>query len=120
MTEPALVANTVDPEQVENAKRKEKRGAERDLDDVRWVLSDPRGRRFYWRLMGHCSTFKSIIGTDAHMTYANAGRQDVGHFLLEQIELARPEALLEMQLAERKEKENRVPAKKPKENPIDE
>jgi hypothetical protein len=111
---PALVHNTVDPEQVETAKRKEKRGRERDLDDFRAVHSTVQGRRFIWRLLEHCKPFGTVIGADANQTYANAGRQDVGHFLLAEIGDAKPEALLEMQQYARQEAENRVPPKKPK------
>lgn len=31
---------------------------QQEIADFRWLMSDPRGRRFMWRLMGHCKVFQ--------------------------------------------------------------
>lgn len=105
MAEPrAAVRNAADPEQVKEATRKEKDGLKTERDDVRSILETPYGKRFVWRLLAHCGLFESPFGIDERTTNLNIGRGDVGRFVLDQINDARPEALLEMmQDAKRKE-----------------
>lgn len=92
----ALVGNAADEAQVADAKRRETIARTRELEDLRAILDTPAGRRFAWRLLEHCRAFASVRGaTDAHTNY-NAGRQDVGHFVLAEITEARPAALLQM------------------------
>lgn len=91
----ALVGNAADKSQVADAKRKEKLRRERELDDLRAVLALPEGRRLAWRILAHCNAFASIYDDGPRIRY-NAGRQDVGHFLLDEINDAEPEALFTM------------------------
>ena len=91
----ALVGNAADEEQVKEAKKKEKRGRERDLEDLGVVLSGPAGRRFVWRYLGACGVFKTSMTGDSY-TYFNEGRRDVGLQLLADVMEADPNAYLLM------------------------
>lgn len=88
--------NAADGAQVKAAARAEKRRRERELNDVCEVLAIPGGRRFLWRLMGHCGVNRSIYNDLPQRMSHSSGQQDVGHFVLSEIVEARPEAYLQM------------------------
>jgi hypothetical protein len=96
MTARASVGNAGDEEQVGKAKRRQSLGRDRELDDLKAVLGTLQGRRFVWRLLGHCSAFTSVFSADPYIAAHNSGRQDVGHFLMHEVEIAKPDAFLTM------------------------
>ena len=98
------VKNAADPEQVEKAAKKVGLARENELADLKAVLAMPQGRRLLWRLLTHCSVFESIWHPSA-LIHANAGRQDVGHFIMAEITEANEDALFQM-MKENKEKKN--------------
>lgn len=93
--EKSFVKNAADPNQVKSGKQKEKFLEERDLNDLRGVLQSRYGRRFLWRMIGYCGAYRSIWRMSAEIHYL-AGMQDVGHFLIKQIEKADPKAYVQM------------------------
>ncbi len=96
MTEPKpLIQNAANEEQVKHAKAREKTGREREINDIRQLLQSPHGRRFIWRLLDHCSVFRSIWHPSAQI-HCNAGRQDVGHFIMAEVTAANEDAFLQM------------------------
>ena len=95
MTEKVLVKNAADPEQVRNAKVKEKNQRQEELNDLACVLNTKAGRRFLWRILCHCRVFESIFQTSSQIYY-NSGIQDVGHFLMAEISESNQEALFLM------------------------
>lgn len=95
MKKDALVGNCADPEQVKQAEKKVKNRRDTELEDIRFLLSDRRARNFIWRLLTHCRVFESIWEPSAKIHH-NAGRQDVGHFIMAEVVEAREDALLEM------------------------
>lgn len=84
MSEGAQVKNAADPRQVKRADQADRMKTKNALVDLRAVLALPEGRRVLWRLMEHCQVFASIWHPSA-LIHANAGRQDVGHFIMAQI-----------------------------------
>ena len=96
MAERAAVRNAGDAEQVGKAKRGRKFERDVELDDLRTVLSIPAGRRFVWRILTRYGAFRSVFAPDALTMARNAGWQDVTHWLMAEIEAARPPAFLEM------------------------
>jgi hypothetical protein len=88
--ERALVKNAADEKQVKEGAKREKSHRDREIDDIRQVMSSPQGRRFIWRLLGHCGVYESIWEASAKIHY-NAGKQDVGHFLLAEVVQANEE-----------------------------
>lgn len=53
--------------------------------DFKWLLDDPRGRRFVWQLMGRCNVFSPVFNTHGGLMNFNEGRRDTGLFLLAEI-----------------------------------
>lgn len=66
-------------------------------DDLRWVLSDPRGRRFMWALLGECGLYANTFNTNFGVSSFNAGRQSVAQSLLLRITGDAPDLYLDMQ-----------------------
>lgn len=95
------IENAADPRQVSEAKNRERRKLERDAQDLVKVLSQIEGRRLMWRLLDHCGVFTTIWDNSARIHY-NAGRQDVGHFVMQEIIKAEPDAFQMMMNESRK------------------
>jgi hypothetical protein len=91
-----LVKNAADEEQVREAKGKAKLGRDRELDDVREILSSPAGRRFYWRYLEECKLYKQCADHSGSWTYFNEGQRNIGLKLLSDLNEACPEAYLVM------------------------
>lgn len=89
------VKNAADSDQVRQAGEKEERGRERDLNDMRTVLSTLSGRRVVWRYLTFCKVFESSF-TGNSTTFFNEGMRNVGLALLADIHEAEPQAYLLM------------------------
>ncbi len=70
---------------------------EKELADVRAVVSTAEGRRFYWRYMAMAGTFRRSFGIDDATTNFNEGRRSLGNDLFHDVMTAKPEAYLLMQ-----------------------
>lgn len=88
-------ANKID---VQVKGRRVKARRQREMNDLRQVLSTPEGRRFLWRLMSECGAFASVVrsGLDSSVFYLS-GKQDVGHFIQAEVIEANEGAYLTMQ-----------------------
>ena len=100
--EKAFVKNAADEQQVKDAEGKVKRGRDRELDDLNYVLQSVQGRRFIWRMLSECKTFASIWDQSSRIHYS-AGKQDVGHWLMAEITDADEMALFKMMKESKKE-----------------
>jgi hypothetical protein len=92
----ALVRNAADRKQVDTAKKQEALDRENELADLRSVLATVEGRRFIWRLMAQCKVFGTVFDNQSLAIAYNAGRQDVGHYLMSEVTTADEQRLLEM------------------------
>lgn len=113
MRDGARVANAADRGQVRRASRSERDLRERDLNDLRSVLSISEGRRVLWRVLSHCSVFESVFHPSNSQQSHNSGRQDVGHWLMSEIGEAGQSSLFQMmqeakEAAEKAALENRA------------
>lgn len=108
MTRRPVTDNTVDPRKQRLARKEEKRRRNDELEDLQSVLASEAGRRFIWRMLTYCRVFNSIWEANARIHH-NAGRQDVGHFLMAEIREADETAFVtlmsESYARERKEDE---------------
>lgn len=104
MNKKSLVGNAADRKQVKDAKGKEKLSRERELQDIKQVLSTRNGRRFYWNLLGFCGVFESSF-TGNSQTFFLEGKRTVGLKLLADLNEADPESYLKM-MQEAKGEEN--------------
>lgn len=90
------IKNAADEKKIAETATKEERERELQLADLRFILGSPQGRRFIWRLLGHCRVFSSVFNHSGSMTYYNSGMQDVGHFVQAEVIEAKREAYFEM------------------------
>ncbi len=100
------VKNAADPTQVKKAGDKDKRGRERELNDVRLVLSSPQGRRFLFRYLETCDRISAEHS--GSWTYFKEGERNIALKIKADIVEADPEALLTMMLENKKERESNV------------
>ncbi len=76
----------------ETREEREKRKAERDLSDIRFLLKAPEGRRFLCSILGKCNTLQEQLSLDTNTTFVEKGMRAVGFWLLKLIFTAKPEA----------------------------
>lgn len=88
--------NAADEQQISNAKQKEKLGRERELNDLKFLLSSEQGRRFVWRYLELCGVFKSSF-TGSSETFFLEGQRNIGLKLLADVMEADPESYIKMQ-----------------------
>lgn len=77
----ALVGNIDDPQQVREGQRKDRDNDRQATDDLRAVLATVEGRRFLWRLIGHCNVFHVPYDNDRRAF--NDGMRNVGLMLMD-------------------------------------
>lgn len=75
----------------------EKRELDKKRNDLKWVVSTPQGRRFYWRVMSECKSFKIAFIPDPYQTNYINGRKSVGLDLYHDLLDAEPNAFVTMQ-----------------------
>jgi hypothetical protein len=79
------------------AMERQKLLAERDDADLRWVLSDPRGRRFLWRELGRCGLHAQTYSPNNSEHCFRAGERNAAIRLNLDIIRVSPELYLTMQ-----------------------
>lgn len=84
------------PAEAKKAEEKRKQREQEELADVKWIMGDPRGRRFMFRLLQRGRVFSPIYVPGAEV-YARAARHDFCLQYLSQVLTACPEALQVMQ-----------------------
>ena len=95
MVEKSFVKNAADPEQVKEAKKKERFAKENELSDLLWVLGDIRGRRFVWGLLAPTNELSFVSGMP-DVTAFNEGCRNKANQLLSKVMDAKPEAYIQM------------------------
>lgn len=107
----AMVRDASNQTQVKAAIRTAQDIRDDELRDLGRVLRTREGRNVLDRIIGWCGVHRSIFDANGSRLYYNAGRQDVGHFVLSEVTAADPKAtLLMMQEAGRIEAEKIEPA----------
>lgn len=69
-----LVKNASDPDQVRNASNRLLNGREKELEDIRMILSTVSGRRFIWRYLDKCGLFKTSWHPSAQIHFLEGKR----------------------------------------------
>jgi hypothetical protein len=90
-----LVKNAANEDQVKEAKLREKYGRDREVEDVRSILSSVYGRRFIWRYLDVCGVFKTSF-TGSSQTFYLEGQRNIGLKILADINEANPDAFVQM------------------------
>ena len=83
-------------------KKKEKkdilmREREREISDVKKVLSSAEGRRFIWKLMSEAGVFRTSF-TGNSETFFNEGKRSMGLLILSEVNLANMGIFSQMQV----------------------
>lgn len=82
-------SNAGDEGEIRNARDREKLIAQREADDLAFLLASPQGRRYIWRQIGQCGVFKTSF-TGNSTTFFNEGARNIGLQMLAEID---PDAL---------------------------
>lgn len=98
-----MVSNAADEKQVKEAERKGKLARDREIDDVRFILSSETGRRFIWKTLERCKVFELSFNHSGAITSFNEGMRNIGLILLSDVMGANPEAYLQMMKENKKE-----------------
>lgn len=96
-------ADVGDIEQVKEKKTKAQLEKERQVEELRYILSTSGGRNWIWRLLSECKIYKAKV-TDQLLTFREIGREDIGLWILAEIMETEPYAYIKMQ-EEAKERE---------------
>lgn len=102
----AVVKNAADPKQVKNSKKMQKHLRNKELDDLRFLLSTPQGRRYLWRHLDWCGLYRSPEDSRGDVTQRNIGAQNVARKVLAEIVEADPRSWLLMQQENYEQGEN--------------
>lgn len=74
----ALVHNSADKKQVEKGEQKLEQREIRDRQDIQWLLSDLRGRRFLWRMLERTQPFVGGFQGNNEFLQYTSGHRDIG------------------------------------------
>ena len=69
-----------------------KRRAREEAEDMRWLLSGPRGRRMVYRMLEAAGVFRLSFNTNAMAMSFAEGARNTGLQLLAQVMAVRPQA----------------------------
>jgi len=77
-----FVGNAADKKQVKEAGRKERSKRWRELEDLRFVMSSPEGRRFVWRMINEICHYDQLsFQHSGSMTSFAEGERNIGRIL---------------------------------------
>ena len=85
------------------AKRSEKEILEEQVLDMRWTISDQRGRRLLRRIIANCGVFQSAMRAregvmpEERMVF-NSAQRDIGLWLMDEAQTAAPSEFEKMNL----------------------
>ena len=94
---------------MESEDAKLKRREQEEADDLRWLLSGPRGRRIVYRDLEEAGVFRSVFNTNAMAMAFAEGRRNAGLQKLARVMASNPSAYALM-IKENHEDERRNPA----------
>lgn len=78
--------------------------AQRDIDDIRFVMGSEQGRRVIWSLLEKGQVFGSCFNVDPHLTAFNEGQRNLALALFQRVMAHCPDQYLKM-AAESQEKD---------------
>lgn len=83
MTEPGF--DVGDAKKVKKRKKKHQLVRERELEEIKQLLSTSYGRRFLWRVLTQCGMFKTLSVHTEHEMSIQSGKRDMGLWLVNEI-----------------------------------
>lgn len=95
-----------DPQEIEAQREKLELERERELNDLRFILKSPQGRRVFRRILAEARLFQSTFTGNSRGMFLE-GRRDLGLFVLHEGATAAPtemaSVLIDMQGKEKKD-----------------
>lgn len=82
-TDPTDLNRLAREAEAEEAGARERR--RKELDDLRWLLGHPQGRRIVSRLLEHAGVFRSSFNHSGSVMAFQEGKRDVGLFLTSEL-----------------------------------
>ncbi|HGA3340235.1 TPA: hypothetical protein ACIR6E_001177 [Enterobacter roggenkampii] len=70
--------------------------AQRDIDDIQFVMGSEHGRRVIWSLLEKGQVFGACFNVDPHITAFNEGQRNLALVLFSRVMTACPEQYLKM------------------------
>lgn len=68
---------------------------ETEKEDFKWLMEDPRGRRFIWRILSMAGVFQNSFTGD-NETFFREGKRVIGTTMIAEIHTLCPEKYFEM------------------------
>ncbi len=72
------------------------------IEDVRWLMSSPRGRRLVWWLLSKCGVNRTSFNNSGSVMAFNEGQRNIGLLLQAEVIDASPDAFMTMLTEQRK------------------
>lgn len=86
-----------DPDAVEKAEKDGEMEENKRLNIVKLIMQAPEGRWWLYDLLEYCCIFSNpVVAGDPYMTYNNNGKQNIGRFILIDIQAVAADEYLEM------------------------
>lgn len=70
--------------------------AQRDIDDIQFVMGSEQGRRVIWSLLEKGQVFGACFNVDPHITAFNEGQRNLALVLLQRVMAHCPDQYLKM------------------------
>lgn len=90
--------NPIDPPDTSHEEALARAQRQLELDDLRWILSRPQGRRFMVRLLEFAGVYRTSFNPSSGFMARDEGRRQVGLWAMSEIVEAAPKADLYVQL----------------------
>lgn len=89
--------NDIDDEKLkQEAERKQRDLAQREIDDIRFVMDSNQGRRVVWSVLEKGNVFGACFAVDSHVTAFNEGQRNLALALFQRVMQHCPEQYLKM------------------------
>ncbi|EPL1955850.1 hypothetical protein JRB55_004885 [Citrobacter freundii] len=70
--------------------------AQRDIDDIKFVMGSEQGRRVVWSILERGKVFSPCFAGDSHLTAFNEGQRNMALVLLQRVMAHCPDQYLKM------------------------
>jgi len=56
-----------------------------EIEDVKWLMADKRGRRIMWRLLAEAGVYRTSFNNSGSVTAFNEGKRHIGLVLISEV-----------------------------------
>lgn len=91
-----------DDAQAEAFKQRQDDARKTFVEDIRWLMSSPRGRRLVWWLLGKCGVNRTSFNNSGSVMAFNEGQRNIGLMLQAEVLESSPESYMTMLNEQRK------------------